>query len=128
MNNRGQVLALFALMLPIITIILILTIDVSNLVINKLEIDNINKILVDYAIDKKEEPNLEELVNNIAHLNDSKLEVNINITDEKINIILSKKIIGIITKTKIYDIKSNYECYYENNKKVIKRIKGDKNE
>ncbi len=125
MNNRGQVLTFFVLLLPIFVILLILTIDVSNLIINRLEIDNINRILVDYALDKKEESNLEELVNYLANLNDSNLEISLTTEDNRINIILKKDIKGIISKKNIYDLKSHFIGYIDNDKKIIKRIKGD---
>ncbi len=128
MNNRGQVLTLFVLMLPIFVIILILTIDISNLIINKLEMDNVNRILMDYALDKQEENNLEILIKELADINDSKLEVNITNKEDKIDIILNKKIKGIISKKNIYDLKSHFIGYIKNDKKNIKRIKGDQNE
>ena len=124
MNNRGQVLTFFVLMFPIFVILLILTIDVSNLIINKLEIDNINRILVDYALDKKEESNLEELVINLANINDSNIEVNIINENNKINIKLEKEIKGIISKQNIYNLKSSFQGYIDNEKKIIKRIEG----
>ncbi len=128
MNNRGQVLTLFILMLPLFVILLVLTIDISDLIINKLEIDNINKILIDYSLDNKNESNMEELVTNLANLNDDKLEIDLNINNDTIDIVLNKQVKGIITKQKIYDLKSHYKGYFENDNKIIKRIKGDNNE
>lgn len=128
MNRRGQVLTLFVLLLPIFVLVLILLIDISNLALNKLKIDNINKILVDYSLDKLGDANLENNIYKLANLNDDKLEVTINFDNNIININLSKELKGIITKTKIYDIKSHFEGYYDADKKIIKRIKGDENE
>ena len=128
MNNRGQVLTMFVLMLPIFIVILILTIDVSNLIINRLEIDNVNRILVDYALTKKDESNLEGIVKELANKNDSKLEINLTIKDDKVNIILNKEIKGIISRKKIYDLESHFIGYFDSDKKIIKRIKGDSDE
>lgn len=124
MNNRGQVLTFFVLMLPIFVVLLILTIDISNLIINKLEVDNINRILVDYALDKMEEDNLNELVTNISNLNDSDIEVNLSLEDNRINLILKKEVKGIISKQNIYNLKSNFLGYIDNEKKIIQRVKG----
>ena len=123
-NNRGQVLTFFVLMLPLFVVLLILTIDISNLIINRLEIDNVNRIIIDYALDNKDEINLETLVKDLANINDSKLEVNLNIEEDKINIILNKEIKGIVSKNNIYDLSSHFEGYIENDKKIIKKIKG----
>ncbi len=123
-NNRGQVLTFFVLMLPLFVVLLILTIDISNLIINRLEIDNVNRIIIDYALDNKDEINLETLVKDLANINDSKLEVNLNIEEDKINIILNKEIKGIVSKKNIYDLSSHFEGYIENDKKIIKKIKG----
>lgn len=128
MNNRGQVLTIFVLLLPIISLLFVLAVDISNLVINKLEIDNINHILVDYALDEIEESNLEDLINNLAYLNDPLIETNIELNNQEINIILTKELKGIITKQKIYHLKSDFLGYFDNDKKIIKRIKGDNNE
>ena len=123
-NNRGQVLTFFVLMLPLFVVLLILTIDISNLIINRLEIDNVNRIIIDYALDNNDEINLETLVKDLANINDSKLEVNLNIEEDKINIILNKEIKGIVSKKNIYDLSSHFEGYIENDKKIIKKIKG----
>ena len=123
-NNRGQVLTFFVLMLPLFVVLLILTIDISNLIINRLEIDNVNRIIIDYALDNKDEINLETLVKDLANINDSKLEVNLNIEEDKISITLNKEIKGIVSKKNIYDLSSHFEGYIENDKKIIKKIKG----
>lgn len=128
MNNRGQVLTLFVLLLPIFILVLILIVDISNLALNKLEMDNINKILVDYSLDKLNESNLENSIKELGNINDDKLDIIINLENDTVNITLYKELKGIITKTKIYNIESNFKGYYEDDKKIIKRIKGDENE
>ena len=51
MNNKGQTLVLFVLILPIIVFIMLLVIDVSNMFITKQELNNINKIVLNYGLD-----------------------------------------------------------------------------
>ncbi len=58
MNNKGQTLVLFVLMLPIIIFIMLLVIDVSNMVITKQELNNINKMVLNYGLDIIEEENI----------------------------------------------------------------------
>lgn len=128
MNNRGQVSTLFVLVLPIFVLILILMIDISNLALNKLQTDNINRILIDYSLDELTNPNLENDIKDLASLNDDTLKIIINKEDDKVNITLFKELKGIITEKNIYNIKSNFTGYYDNEKKIIKRIKGDINE
>ena len=57
MNNKGQTLVLFVLILPIIIFIMLLVIDVSNMFITKQELNNINKIVLNYGLDIIEERN-----------------------------------------------------------------------
>jgi len=128
MNRRGQVAALFVLLIPIFVMLFIIAIDLSNLVVNKIKTDNINRILIDYALDKIEEENLEELLSQLSNKNDSEIEISILKENDVIKINLSKKVTGIITKRQIYNIKSNFIGYFDNDKKIIKRIKGDSNE
>jgi len=47
MNNKGQSLILFVLLFPIIFLILVLVYDIGNMILLKLELDNINKLVMD---------------------------------------------------------------------------------
>lgn len=122
MNNKGQTLVLFVLMLPIIIFIMLLVIDVSNMVITKQELNNINKMVLNYGLDIIEEENIENKLEDMINKNISTNEHTIKIDDGTIEIDLKKEIKGIITKKKIYEVKSTYKGYIEEDKKVISRV------
>ena len=122
MNNKGQTLVLFVLMLPIIIFIMLLVIDVSNMVITKQELNNINKMVLNYGLDIIEEENIENKLEDMINKNISTNEHTIKIDDGTIEIDLKKEIKGIITKKKIYEVKSGYKGYIKEDEKVISRV------
>ena len=122
MNNKGQTLVLFVLMLPIIIFIMLLVIDVSNMVITKQELNNINKMVLNYGLDIIEEENIENKLEDMINKNISTNEHTIKIDDGTIELDLKKEIKGIITKKKIYEVKSVYKGYIKEDEKVISRV------
>ena len=51
LNNKGQSLVMFILIIPILLGIMAMVIDIGNVIYNKQDIDNINKIIIDYGLD-----------------------------------------------------------------------------
>ena len=122
MNNKGQTLVLFVLILPIIIFIMLLVIDVSNMFITKQELNNINKIVLNYGLDIIEEENIDRKLEELINKNISVNEHTIRIDNGIIEIDLKKNIQGIVTKKKIYEVKSTYKGYIEEDKKIISRV------
>lgn len=122
MNNKGQTLVLFVLILPIIIFIMLLVIDVSNMFITKQELNNINKIVLNYGLDIIEEENIDSKLEELINKNISVNEHTVKIESGTIEINLKKNIQGIVTKKKIYEVKSTYKGYIEEDKKVINRV------
>ena len=122
MNNKGQTLVLFVLILPIIIFIMLLVIDVSNMFITKQELNNINKIVLNYGLDIIEEENIDRKLEELINKNISVNEHTIRIDNGIIEVEIKKNIQGIVTKKKIYEVKSTYKGYIEEDKKVISRV------
>lgn len=122
MNNKGQTLVLFVLILPIIIFIMLLVIDVSNMFITKQELNNINKIVLNYGLDIIEEENIDSKLEELINKNVLNNEHTIRIDNGIIEIEIKKNIQGIVTKKKIYEVKSTYKGYIEEDKKVINRV------
>lgn len=122
MNNKGQTLVLFVLMLPIIIFIMLLVIDVSNMFITKQELNNINKIVLNYGLDIIEEENIDSKLEELINKNISVNEHTIRIDNGIIEIEIKKNIQGIVTKKKIYEVKSVYKGYIKEDEKVISRV------
>ena len=129
LNNKGQSLVLFVVVLPILLLIVILVIDVGRLIVCKQELDNINNIALDYGLDNIDVDNLENELRNIIMLNKADIdEVNIFVVDNKIYIELNDKIEGLFTgliNVSIFDINSSYVGYIEVDKKKIEKVVGD---
>ena len=122
MNNKGQTLVLFVLILPIIIFIMLLVIDVSNMFITKQELNNINKIVLNYGLDIIEEENIDSKLEELINKNVLNNKHTIRIDNGIIEIEIKKNIQGIVTKKKIYEVKSTYKGYIEEDKKVISRV------
>lgn len=122
MNNKGQTLVLFVLILPIIIFIMLLVIDVSNMFITKQELNNINKIVLNYGLDIIEEENIDSKLEELINKNVLNNEHTIRIDNGIIEVEIKKNIQGIVTKKKIYEVKSVYKGYIKEDKKIISRV------
>lgn len=121
-NNKGQVLTLFVLIIPIIILLLILVIDIGLITTEKQKIDNINYITIEYGVEHISDTNIKEKLINIINKNIKELEnITIDINDEKVEIQLNKKANGIISK-KIFNLTSHYIGYIKEEKIIIERV------
>ena len=50
LNNKGQSLVMFILIIPIFFGIMVLVIDIGNVIYYKQDIDNINKVVINYGL------------------------------------------------------------------------------
>ena len=123
-NNKGQVLVMFVLLIPIFLLVLVLVVDISNLFIKKNELNNINYLVIDNVLDNE----LSDLgIKDLIIKNDKDIIINsVSINDNIVEISLEKEYNGIfshLVNKDIYTIESNYKGYKENNKKIIERVK-----
>ena len=124
LNNKGQVLVMFVLLIPIFLLVLVLIVDISNLFIKKNELNNVNYLVIDTILDKE----IDDLeIKNLILKNDKDIIINkISINDNVVEINLEKEYNGIfshLVNMDIYNIESNYKGYKKNNKNVIERVK-----
>lgn len=127
LNNRGQSLVSFVLVIPIFLFIFILAVDVGNMYLTRRMLDNVNYIAVNYAIDHIDDESLPEKVSMIIDSNDNKIEINdFLIKNNKVYINTSKKYNGIfigLIENKMNTIKSSYVGYFLDGKNIIERNK-----
>ena len=123
MNNKGQSLVLFILIIPILLGIMVLVIDLGNAIHQKNRIDNTIEMVIEYGLEDnygKEE--IEKLINyNLGSSN-----YLINIDNKVINIKVEDYVDGIISNIIDIDgfkIISEYKGYIENDKKVIEKVR-----
>ena len=126
LNNKGQSLVLFVLLMPIFVMIMVTVIDVGNLISAKTEIDNINKIVIDYGLDNMNDINVVNDMKLLAKENKKDINIDIKFVDMEYRVLCNYYVDGIfsnVLKIKGYNVKSSYIGYLDNNKKIIKKIK-----
>lgn len=127
LNNKGQSLVMFVMILPILLMIIMMVIDIGKMVQRREELDSINYILVDYGLDNIELNNLEDKLKEILDKNDKSIDiVKINIDKEslEVEVILRDKVDLLILKdNKLFRVKSDYIGRVVDNKKIIERNK-----
>ncbi len=127
LNNKGQSLVMFVMILPILLMIIMMVIDIGKMVQRREELDSINYILVDYGLDNIEINNLEDKLREILDKNDKSIDiVKINIDKEslEVEVILRDKVDLLILKdNKLFRVKSDYIGRVVDNKKIIERNK-----
>lgn len=121
MNNKGQVLVAFVILLPIFFIIFSLIIDLGFLYIEKRNISNNTKDSVEYYLNNITDPQIDNKVKELLNKNISDIDkIEINNTDPYVEIKVIKK------RKSLYSIISNnyeIEVIYKglkNSKEIIK--------
>ena len=73
LNNKGQSLVMFIILLPILLLILTLVYDVGNAIYEKDRLSNTNYMVVDYALDNIDSIDEDDL-NTLILKNDNNLD------------------------------------------------------
>lgn len=89
LNNKGQVLVLFVLLIPIFLIIMVLVIDIGSLSYEKNKMKNMCDLTLDYM---DNESNINKVIDYVRR-NDGNIKVNI----DNNNLVFNKKVNGILS-------------------------------
>lgn len=126
LNNKGQSLVLFVIILPILLLILILVLDIGKVISLKKELNNINEIAMNYGLDNLNKESLEDELYKLIKLNKNDIDnVEISIDNEKIYIKMDEKIDGIFTNfidIPIFNINLSYVGYTYEGANRIERM------
>lgn len=126
MNNKGQSLALFVIIIPIILFFLMIVADYGLISIEKRHIDNSIKDSIKFGLNNINNDNIDNKIKVLIYknidINDIK-DIKINIIDNTITIDIEVKINTIFN---ILNIKNNIKASYigkivDNNIQIIKR-------
>ena len=127
LNNKGQSLVLFIVLLPILLLVIVLVVDVGTIMTSKQDLNNINYMMVDYGLSNLGKENLEEEIRKYIVLNDSEIDnMDIRVVDNEVYINMKKtekSLIAHILNIKDFVIVSEYKGTIINDKKSIERIK-----
>ena len=125
LNNHGQTLIMFVMLIPVILILMALVIDVAYLYRENAKLESTTKSVIKNLYDNKDDPNINNMVielykkNNI-NTNNLKISIENEIFKIKNNYKIDS-IFGKIIGLKKYEVKVSFKGYYEENKlKVIK--------
>lgn len=125
MNNKGQTLVIFVLILPLILLIISILFSYGNLLLTKKQIENNIVYTINYYFDheyeNKNESNMEEIKSKLKYIIEKNIKYDnliIEIKDDSIDISIEKQINNLFVNKNII---INYYGYLFNSEKVIKR-------
>lgn len=126
LNNKGQSLTLFIVVIPILLLILILVIDIGRVITIKRELSNISDIVLDYGLDHLDEDDLDKKLEELIELNKNDIDnIELIVEEERIYLNFVEKSEGILSgfvNISIFDVKTSYVGYIENNEKRIEKM------
>lgn len=126
LNNKGQSLVMFIVIIPIFIIILTLVYDIGTAIYEKNSLSNTNYMVIDYGLSNIDKVSENDLINLILKNSKGVNNVSVIIDDNIINIKISKYFKGIFGKiinSNLTEIVSEYKGELVDDKKKIERIK-----
>lgn len=112
LNNKGQTLVLFVLLLPIMLCIMVLVFDIGKFICMKQELNNISSMVVSYGIEHYDDKDIENELTNLILLNDDSLSsIYVKVDDDKVYVDLfssDSSIMGNIFNIEIFEVRSTY--------------------
>lgn len=125
LNNKGQTLVMFIILLPILLFVLTLVYDVGNAIYEKDRLSNTNYMVVEYAL-RNSLVSEDELVELINKNDDDISDITIMMIDNSVTIALTKDIKGVFGKMfgfNLTSVRSEYRGNIIQGEKKIERIK-----
>lgn len=124
-NNKGQSLVMFILIIPIFLLILTLVYDVGNAIYEKDRLSNTNYLTIEYGLNNIDTVTENDLKNLIEQNTSNLKYIYITIEENQIEIKMekdAKSIIGKMFNFNLVKIISHYKGKIINNQKEIERI------
>ena len=124
-NNKGQSLVMFVLIIPIYLLILTLVYDVGNAIYEKDRLSNTNYLTIEYGLNNIDTVTENDLKNLIEQNTSNLKYIYVTIEENQIEIKMekdAKSIIGKMFNFNLVKIISHYEGKIINNQKEIERI------
>mgnify|MGYP000233765974 FL=1 len=124
-NNKGQSLVMFVLIIPIFLLILTLVYDVGNAIYEKDILSNTNYLTIEYGLNNIDTVTENDLKNLIEQNTSNLKYIYVTIEENQIEIKMekdAKSIIGKMFNFNLVKIISHYKGKIINNQKEIERI------
>ena len=125
LNNKGQSLVMFIILLPILLLILTLVYDVGNAIYEKDRLSNTNYLTIEYGLNNIDTVTENDLKNLIEQNTSNLKYIYVTIEENQIEIKMekdAKSIIGKMFNFNLVKIISHYKGKIINNQKEIERI------
>ena len=123
LNNKGQSLVLFIMIIPILLLIMVFVYDMGMLLYEKDRLSNTVNMAMDYALDNKEVS--DEEIRDLINKNMTKeVDIKIDRNDDNITIEVIEEVSFIFSNLFDFDftkIDIKYEGKIIDNKKIIER-------
>ncbi len=122
MNNKGQALVVFVLVLPLIILIIAGVMEMGKLSLTKNEYENSIIDTINYGLDNLDKENVKEKMTALLDKNISGTK-NVEISDGVIKVHVTSNLDGMFSKLfkSQYDINLTYKGYIsEGKKKIVK--------
>ena len=124
LNNKGQSLVLFIVIIPIILLVFVLVYDIGTAIYEKNRLSNTSYMVIDYALDSIDSVDENDLISLITKNTNNLSSISVLIDNGKINVKLTKNIKGVFGRAFNFDLieaKSEYVGYIlDGNKKIDK--------
>ncbi len=125
LNNRGQSLVLFIVLIPIFLLIMTLVYDIGNYVYEKNRLTNSVYMAISYGLDNIDEVTSVDVDNYIRSNIDDLMSLAVTIDDGVIEVYATRDIrggIGMMFGFDFAKIECSYRGIMDNDKKVIERV------
>ena len=125
MNNKGQVLVLFILLIPVLLLAIAFVIDIGLLYEDKKHLEVSIKDSIYYGLNNIESNDLETRIEELITKNVENIkEINIHENDDYLQIDIEKDYKGlfeVLFKNNIYEIESTFYGYISDGKLIINK-------
>ncbi len=125
LNNKGQTLVLFVMLLPIMLLVMVLVFDIGKSIVEKQKLNNISFMIVSYGIEHSKDDNIEDTLKELVTLNyKDATDVEVLVKDDYVSVSLSGKVKGVfgnLVGKSFFEVRSYYIGNI--NDKKIKRVK-----
>ena len=120
MNNKGQSLVTFILIIPIMVFIIYMVYEIGRISLLNNRLKGIGYLATNYGIKLIDKETAKDEITNFVKKNDSSIDsVVVSIEDNKLYITLSKNIGNNILANELFRLRVSYIGYLENEKVTI---------
>lgn len=126
MNNKGQSLVLFILMIPILVGIMALVIDVGKVYSYKEKQENILEFMIEYGLDDVKDEDRKEKMGALLAFNLEADTYQVRIENDEIYIMTKGQVKGIFSSMLgflKFDVETEFHGFYQDGKRIVEKVK-----